>query len=450
MGTLSRAAPAAALTVALLAGPASAQHYKWDLGGFGSASWFTPMLGSSETGVTSGTGKNVRFEAGFGGGGEITIWPSQRLGVRLDGYYAGRPLDGGGTLLYGHTNIYMGTVDLMLRFREPNAEWSGMEFLPYVTGGLGARWFQPGAAPYTCSNNASCSPFIVPPTGAVISTFTLEDKLGPAALIGIGTDIRLLRHISLRLEANDRISKPVTYTALFPQGNTVTLPQGEDNVAKLTNELGAQLGLHLLLGMKGAEQVATTPPPLPPPPPAEPPPSPPPPPPPAARDINVCVIASPAQGGLHMVAAQFRPASRDTVVVQGGQTMPLSSTVGNVPVAANADWYLRGQPFAVVAGRYRMEFVTFGGARQVDPSQVTYLGDANGVAVYANTDEAASLAGSLATLRSSRNTNDLGTLLRTQASLRTAFDKLTVLYVPLRPVGCVVQPLQKQEQVRKG
>ncbi len=160
-------------------------------------------------------------------------------------------------------------------------------------------------------------------------------------------------------------------------------------------------------------------------------------------------MVDPAQGsGLVDVAAVYRPSSRDTLAVVSGQRVPLSQATPNTPTAANADWYIRGTPFRIqLAPRNTAEFITSGGVSSM--SGLVYLGNANGVPVYAQQSAIGQFQQQFATARAQRN-NDLNAILANNRALRTEVDNLRQVYVPIRVTGCVFQALQRQEPVRKG
>jgi hypothetical protein len=232
------------------------------------------------------------------------------------------------------------------------------------------------------------------------------------------------------------------------------VPDGEDNLASMAHELGAQVGLSLAFGMRGETMMAAPPPP---PPPQQqqqqqqaPPPAPPaPPPPPRVDDISVCVVDLTAQGGMRTQAAQFRHASSDTVVTQGGTSRPLRETLGNVQTAANADWYVRGTPFVMTMGQYREEFVTYGQPTTPACNSLVYVGNVNGYPVFVNPNDVAAFRQPLQTAVSGAN-GDLAAALAGNNQLRTQFDAVRNIYIPLDVVGPRMQQLQRQEQVRKG
>jgi hypothetical protein len=73
---------------------------------------------------------------------------------------------------------------------------------------------------------------------------------------------------------------------------------------------------------------------------------------------------------------------------------------------------------------------------------------ANGYPIYANTSSVSAFQSQLATAVQARN-GDLAAALGGNAQLRTQFDSVTTIYVPMSVVGCRMQGLQRQEPVRK-
>jgi hypothetical protein len=141
---------------------------------------------------------------------------------------------------------------------------------------------------------------------------------------------------------------------------------------------------------------------------------------------------------------------RDTVVVVSGADRPFRETVGNVMVAANAPWYVQGQPLTMTVGRGRAEFATYGAARVVEANDIAYVGTINGFPVYADRDDVADILDELTELNRARAGTDLGVILNENRTLRTEFNNVKVLYVPTNATGCVFQAVQRQEEVRKG
>ncbi len=425
---------AVVLAIAVSASPAVAQQYWFDLGANVGGSLYTSMV------------DDAKFSTGWLVGSQLTIWPWSRVGLRVNGQFADREAEA-----VSHVNLWGASGDLMIRFRAPNETWQGAETLPYVALGLGTKWVNPAGDATVCydaGNNEfwACAPLS---SGTGGNQALGEWKESIMGVIGLGADFRFSPRWAFRAEVSDRIFKPqVQQVSSFLGGNLYAVPDGDENLSSLVHEIGLQAGLSLLFGMKGPAQVVAPPPPpqqqAPPPPPPQ---RPAPPPPPREDQISVCVVDPGASGGLRMQDAVFRHASSDTVVVAGGQTTPLRQTVGNVPTAANADWYVRGTPFVMAMGRAREEFVTYGQPTMMQ-SGIVYLGNANGFPVYANANDVAPFQARLAPAVQQRN-GDLAAALGANTQLRTAFDRVNTIYVPMAVVGCRFQGLQRQEPVRK-
>ena len=164
----------------------------------------------------------------------------------------------------------------------------------------------------------------------------------------------------------------------------------------------------------------------------------------------VCVVDPTDPAGLRMQEAVYLVDAGDTVVVVNVQRQPLNSAVGTVVVAGNQPWFVSGAPLVVDVGATNYEYLTYQGAVRIEPSRLTYLGTVNGLPVYADRDQVADVADQLADVREAQATGELDDILDEEEDLREAVDALQVVYVPLQPTGCVFQPLQRQQQVRKG
>ena len=426
MRMLRRVALTAALLVPVVAAPASAQSWKFDWGVNGGYSWFSDMLGEEETG-----GESITFEPGYLLGTQLTLWASPRIGIRANGTYSDRPLDIGADDGYGIVNLWSASGDLLFRFRRPNEEWLGSEFLPYLALGAGMKFINaPGGA--ACGDE-DCHPIVA--AGETTVNY-LNDKPVFMGLVGLGGDWRMSPNFALRLEVSDRIYKPDVIAAVG----------SDENIAKMMHEVSGQIGLHLLMGLEQPEVVAVAPPPPPPPPP----PAPEPPPAPTEDAITVCVIDPTAPNGIRMQNAIFVHATGDTVVDVNGVRTPLTQAVGQVQVARTADWYVRGEPLTLSVGRNQMQYLTYQGARQIEADRLTFLGTINGYPVYADRDQVADLNADLTELRTAQNSNDLADILDERNDVRGELEDVQYLYVPLEPTGCVFQTVQLLEQVRKG
>lgn len=440
------------LFAAVAAAPAAAQSWKWDWGVNAGYSTFTNSLGEKETGLNGDVGSShVKFKAGWLVGSQLGVWFNPKLGLRLNGRYSDRPLTGNDmdTDFATSVNLWGATADLMFRFKAPAPEFTKMEMLPYLALGAGAKWHNPGFDNFTCNDPSDGSSFnCVPFVTGIPNTrqgWAIGEQNAVAFLAGLGADWRLARSIALRTEISDMMFKPQIERATIPAAGstTWTLPTG-DNEAKLTHELGLQVGLHFLFGVAAPPVVAVAPPPAPPAP-VTPAPAP------EVRreNLSVCVVDPTAPGGIRMQSATLVE-GRDTVISVNGTDRPFRESVGNVMVATGSDWYVQGQPLTMTVGKNKVAYLTYGTPRMITASDVAYLGTVNGYPVYADQDDVHDVISELNDLNKAQQGRDLGEVLDQQKDLREALDKVKVLYVPMNPTGCVFQAVQRQEEVRKG
>jgi hypothetical protein len=456
MRAISRLVLVAALLIGLAPATASAQRWTADWGINGGASWYSQVLEDQVAGPDG-----ARFRAGWLVGSQLTFWPAARVGIRANMTYTDRPLELAGdvnrpdlidgNVLYNHVNLWSGSGDLLIRFRAPNDVWMGRETLPYLALGLGAKWQNPAGDHFTCpvqgtGEGKECAPIFTTTTAA--GRLAIAESSTLMGLVGLGADFRMSPRTSLRLEVNDRIYQPRIFNVSNIQGAVVTVPNDE-SVARTVHEIGAQLGLHFLMGLRTPPPVAVAPlpPPAPTPPPAQPAPAPP-----REDAITVCVIDPTATGGIRMQEATFRHAQGDTIVMVGGQAQPLRQMVGTgVPVARDAGWFVRGEPLTLTVGREQMRYLPYQTATRIEPTRIVYLGNVGGYPVYADRDEVADVITPLQTARGTRTDADLGTLIAgLTPAQRATVQRATFLYVPMDPYGCVFQPIQRQVDVIKG
>lgn len=427
------------LAAGMLSAPASAQSHWFDIGVNAGGSLHTSQLGSDE----GFGGGSVKFSTGWLLGSQLTLWPWSRVGVRANFNFSDRALEAD-TELFPNVNLWSGSGDVLLRLRAPNETWQGSETLPFLALGFGKKWTNPAHDNFICYDSNlndywACAPY---------NGFALgEWKESFMGLIGLGADFRFAPNWALRVEFDDRIFKPQNQqVAGILGGNIVDVPNGEENLSKVQHEFSLILGIQWILGMRGP----TAPPPPPPPPPArEPPPAQPaPPPPPRVDDINVCVLDPGAPGGMRTQSAQFRYASGDTVVIRGGNPVPLRQAIAAVPVARNADWYVQGTPFIMSMGRFTEEFVTFGRPTTVPCNSLVYVGTVNGYPIYVNPNDIADYRADLEAAVQAVD-GDLAAALADNQTLREQFDTIRTIHVPMDGIGPVMQALNRQEQVRK-
>jgi hypothetical protein len=451
MRAISRLVLVAALLIGLMPATASAQRWTADFGVNGGFSWYSQMMDDTKLAGT----EDARFRAGWLAGSQLTFWLRDNIGLRANMTYTDRPMVTDNTIagraddvLYGNVNLWSGTGDLLFRLRRPSESWLGSETLPYIALGFGGKWVNPAGDHWTCTEadtgkTMECAR-ILPGANTVAALGERSVQMG---LIGLGADFRMSPRVALRAEINDRIYKPPVYAVQSVTGNAIVIPN-KDRVTRYTHEIGAQLGVHFLMGLRTPPPIAVAP--LPP---APPPPPPPPPPPAAPREdaVTVCVIDPAAPGGVRMQTAVFRYEQRDTVVVVDGQRRPLRDAVGvTVPLARDAGWYVRGEPLVMTVGTEQVRFLPYGTATMIQPERIVYVGNIGGFPVYADRDEVADVVTQLQTARAGRTDVELGTLLVGNRPLRDTVQGVSFMYVPLDPYGCVFVPVQRQVAVIKG
>jgi opacity protein-like surface antigen len=426
------------------AAPTDAQEYpdyRFDIGVFGGGSWYSAMLGDDHLADDT---DGVRYKAGWVTGLQATLWATPRIGIRANGAYSERPIDGGlesqqvvEDNLLEDINLWSLSGDLLLRpLAEPYSAF-GTESRPYIALGIGAKRVNPaGDLDIAAGGEDLTGVYFEPEPG---NGFFVIEEWKLMGLAALGTDFRLSNNVGLRLEFGDRFWDSALRDA------DVIAQDPEEDVGKVVHELYGQLGLHLLLGLAQPEVVAVAP--APPPPPA---PEPEPEPEPVEESITVCVIDPDAPGGIRTVNAVYMPDTGDTMVVVNGQRQAFSTTLPDVMLANEADWFVRGEPLAVtLAPDLTVEYTTWQSARMIEASELTYLGTVRGVPVYASTQDVSAIRSQLDQARSTAGTSDLGQIIGQNQQLRSGIEGVQYLYVPLRPTGCIFQTVQQVEQVRK-
>jgi hypothetical protein len=169
----------------------------------------------------------------------------------------------------------------------------------------------------------------------------------------------------------------------------------------------------------------------------------PPPPAPTTEQITVCVLDINAGGGLRTVNALRKLDTGDTIVVRNGEPTPLRAAVGTVPIAADASWFIRGEPLTIGADKTKLMYLSVGTPQTLAAENLAFLGTVDGMPVYADKSAAVSPLDVLGP-----NT-DLSKAVVESKNVYTALDNVKTVYVPMNTVGCLFQPLERQAPVRK-
>jgi hypothetical protein len=438
------AALAVTVTGLFGAAPADAQDrpdYRFDLGVNGGFAWYSDMLDDTHLGEDA---EDIKFESGWLTGIQATFWLTDMFGIRANGTFTERPLVRGSfdeldtdesTDIREDINLYSISGDLMIRPFPDGYMMGSIESTPFIALGAGAKHAN-AAASYDLGNDYEGFAFTAG-SGAFATDFLFVEEWKLMGLAALGTDLRLADNFGLRLEFGDRIwDAPLRDAAEFAA-------DPDEDRGKVTHELYAQLGAHVLLGLEEPEVVAVAPAPPPPAPEPEPEPEP------VEEAITVCVIDPSADNGLVEMDAIYLPETRDTMVVVNGARRDFSTAVPNVTVANEADWFVAGEPLTMSYGNVTVEYTTWQSARMIDANRLTYLGTSRGLPVYASTDDVMDIREEWMEAREAAASGDIDDILEENRELARELEEVQYLYVPLRPTGCVFQTVRVVEQVRK-
>lgn len=431
--------------------PADAQEYpdyRFDIGVFGGGSWYSAMLDDDHLPDDTDA---VRYKAGWVTGAQLTWWAAPRFGIRAHGAFTERPLTGGddgaqdedGNLL-GDINLWSISGDLMLRPTAGPWMWGNVESRPYIALGVGGKNTNPAGdivvVPETGDEDETTGVYFDPTADGNDNGFFQMSQFTLMGLAALGTDMRLSDNFGLRLEVGDRF-----WDATIRSPESIASDPDED-VGNVTHEIYGQLGAHLLLGLIQPEVVAVAPAP-----PAPPAPAPEPEPEPVEEQITVCVIDPDGTTGIRTVNAIYLPETGDTLVTVDGQRQPLANTLPTgVRIVDDADWFVQGEPLAIeVAPTVTLEYTTWQSGRVIPAEDLEYLGTVRGLPVYAAADDVRDFRSDLQELREAERSDDLDDILDERADLRSEFEDIEYLYVPLQRTGCVFQTLEQVEQVLK-
>jgi len=470
MNLLLRATAAAVLLLPLAVAPATAQNYRGAVTLNGGGIWFSDFnrggpghdLVLNPDGTPFVGGADFKQAAGWLTGVQLEYWPfggnwGRRIGFRANGNYTEQPFQidfdnslaanlyngiGSNTAIaFGDVNTWLIDGDVLFRILTPsrNRVWA-----PFINIGAGVAIYAPAGsstlaiAPANAIFGDGSVSFVTAPNDSatlIVASGGDNNRTKFVNVFGLGADIlpgwRLggIGGIGIRLEVADHIAWNSPADPII----------GGDGYSAIHN-LRFTAGVMGTFGrMFPEEQVAILPPA----------PPPPPPPPPAEESITVCVV-DPSSHELRNVSAIYVPSTRDTMVVVNGQRQQFDDVYTNrAPLyVSNAEWFRAGRPLTLQVGQMRTEWVTYGGPRAIDASDLAFLGTIQGTPVYAAEDDVAGIRNELADLRRAQNQHDLTEIARASSRLRQELSELEVVYVPLEP-GCVFQPMRRAEEVRK-
>ena len=157
----------------------------------------------------------------------------------------------------------------------------------------------------------------------------------------------------------------------------------------------------------------------------------------------MCLVDPTSQSGVQTLSAERNLTTGDTTIMRNGVKTRISDVTSGVPVASNADWYIRGEPFSIGYDKNKLMFVTVGSARTIDANDLDFIGTVNGMPVFAERQDVTPPLDQLGP------NADLNRLVGESKDVHTALDKVKAIYVPLSATGCVFQELDKQVAVRK-
>ena len=162
---------------------------------------------------------------------------------------------------------------------------------------------------------------------------------------------------------------------------------------------------------------------------------------PAEVRFRLCTLHPTSAHGLRTLEAVRRAGEADTFAILDKRRVPLGEAIGDVRVAGQTAWFRARRNLEVPLGPGRLprRFAIYDVGRIIEGGQLTYLGTVDGLPVFAAAADVAAVRAELVKLLETGT--DLPRLLAANAPLRASFRALEVVYVPLRPSGCVFQAL---------
>ena len=160
---------------------------------------------------------------------------------------------------------------------------------------------------------------------------------------------------------------------------------------------------------------------------------------PAEIRAPLCALAPDSATGLRTIQTVRRADRPDTLALVGGVRVALDRVIGDVRVAGQAPWFAAGKTLDITVGRRVQHYRTYDVGRIISPGDLAYLGTLDSVPVFVAAADIAPVQPDQ--VWATAGTRDLTRLIDADAALRARMRVVDVLYVPLRPTGCIFQPM---------
>ncbi len=168
------------------------------------------------------------------------------------------------------------------------------------------------------------------------------------------------------------------------------------------------------------------------------------------QPMLACVVDPTAANGIAEVQA-YRREDGELVVLRDGVRVPAAMLAENVRVAPEMRWYIEGRPLELgVPGTARaLAFVPVGDVQTPPTESLYFLGTLEQLPVFTRRELIGGAADAWDTLRR-RADGEIPAILDGRPEFAPLLERLDALYVPIRPDGCLFQPLHRMPEVLKG
>jgi opacity protein-like surface antigen len=421
--------------------------------------WMNPAtLAESDDGVIIDgvffdTGARLGLDEGFGIGAGFDFWfgGSRIWGLSLEGTYKGwngwdtrfdDDFDFDADFDLGHdVALWQYDASLNLRLAKPTAN---TRILPWLSMGIGGVTINP-ENDFTLFSEAVCvQPLDVNGTvcdfDAVDVELDLDSRSEVAFVPALGVDFFMSPSVALRLELKDYWTDDSPYFRL----SDGLAHDGGHNIL-INGGLAFYWGGRRVVepGFVREEPIIVPPPP--------------PPAPPADVRSTMCVV-DPNGYQVRTIETVMVPSEQRVYVMRNGQRVPVEAAYpASAPIyVRGATWYMNDQPLTVsletgtvnvpADQRNRLELVRFGSTGTRSANDLVFIGTINGTPIFANRADVTSFRSRLEQKLST--SNDLGTILRTDADLAREMGQVDTYYVAVEP-NCVFQPMSVTHFVRR-